>query len=563
MRNSSEIGKRAIGDRVTGARRRPRLLAGAAAAVLATAGALVALGGPAAATPGGTAAAPPLHCVGTGSDGHRIQALYVYEPGSNHFSERESAIRAAAWEAQENINDSARRDGAQRWARFLTTATGCQLVITQVEVPTGTSGSSADDDNTVTALQDLGYNATDRIYAVYQENSTFCGLTPSPGVNNDETPGTGNRYNNHAIYAMVTRSCWDGHTLTHELAHAFGGLLPDAPHNDGTGHCTDGYDTLCQPTSGTLACPDPMATRTLDCGDDDYFAIDPQGSFLPTHFNAALDSLYLEAGSSVTPLTAIPPLPPQFLHAVDVQGTSIAFAFTPPGWPQGMDRPSARFQLLSGGTVVATVTGASHASTVLLTGLSTNTTYSFTMRTVVTVGGVDRTSVDSPALSVTTGTSLATAGAPSDGHVFVFTNDVLYPTGAYLAMDDGYSSTAEGNQILQYLRNDKGLNQQWQATAVWSGSYTLMNELSGKCLTVQGGSTTPGTAIVQSTCLTSMEQRWWFVSLGSDVFELKASIGTNLCVQAAGASTAPLTGLVTATCDSTESTQRWTANQLT
>ena len=70
------------------------------------------------AAPGPVAAVPSLQCIGDGTSGHRVQMLYVYEPGHERLADRERAIRLAAWEAQQNVNDSARQQGGQRWVRW-------------------------------------------------------------------------------------------------------------------------------------------------------------------------------------------------------------------------------------------------------------------------------------------------------------------------------------------------------------------------------------------------------------------------------------------------------------
>jgi hypothetical protein len=100
---------------------RTRLLGALAGLALAAAMLAVGPSSPAFAVPGGITAAPPLHCTGNGTDGNRVQMVYAYETGTpNRFTEREPIIRLAAWVAQQNVNDSARREGAQRWLRFVT-----------------------------------------------------------------------------------------------------------------------------------------------------------------------------------------------------------------------------------------------------------------------------------------------------------------------------------------------------------------------------------------------------------------------------------------------------------
>ena len=65
--------------------------------------------------------------------------------------------------------------------------------------------------------------------------------------------------------------------ILHELGHAMGAVLPQAPHEDGGGHCNDfGNDIMCV---GASTVPfDPTAGRWFDHGNDDYWdpAADPR-----------------------------------------------------------------------------------------------------------------------------------------------------------------------------------------------------------------------------------------------------------------------------------------------
>jgi hypothetical protein len=506
---------------------------------------------PAGAVPGGTAAAPPLQCVDNGTSGHRVQVLYTYEPGTSRFAEREASMRAAAWVAQQNVNDSARRDGAQRWIRFLTGSTGCQLTINQVQVPTGTASA----DNLINVLKPLGYDVDNRLYMILSENHRAnCAGTVDEGIVNPTAPGTGNDRNSKTVWITFQPSCFSGHTFTHELAHGLGGLQAPAPHFDGGGHCTDGNETLCQVDTPT-ACTDPLAVRLLDCGSDDYFGINPQGSYLPTHFNAAHHSLYLAAGSTVPAMTTIPPLPPQVLRATDVEGTSLVLSFLRSINPVGSGH-TVDHQVLRNGTVVATVPG--WRTSVRLTGLATNTTATYTVRQRVTYGGVTRTSVASQPLSVTTNSSTAAAGAAENGATMIFANDVVDGSGANLALDVLGFSEDENATVIQWPQNGEP-NQQWKMTSATGGTWTLTNNHSLKCLTPLGGATTAGTPVVQASCTGVAAQRWTFTLLSGLTYHIKTA--SNLCVRAAGASTGALTALELATCSTTEPTQRWTTNR--
>lgn len=86
-------------------------------------------------------------------------------------------------------------------------------------------------------------------------------------------------------------------TTVHELMHNFGAVHPDAPNDSGAWHCYDVEDLECYndggsywSNGGTAArrCPDPAPYFTLDCGKDDYYAINPPaGSYLATHWNTS------------------------------------------------------------------------------------------------------------------------------------------------------------------------------------------------------------------------------------------------------------------------------------
>lgn len=100
----------------------------------------------------------------------------------------------------------------------------------------------------------------------------------------DSTPGLENPNNVGPSTSYVSR--WSTRVILHELVHSFGALQPDAPNNDGRGHCNDGKDILCWWEPG------PMS---LDFGQDDYFDPDPEpGEYLATHFNLATDSVWIE-----------------------------------------------------------------------------------------------------------------------------------------------------------------------------------------------------------------------------------------------------------------------------
>jgi endoglucanase len=69
------------------------------------------------------------------------------------------------------------------------------------------------------------------------------------------------------------------------------------------------------------------------------------------------------------------------------------------------------------------------------------------------------------------------------------------------------AATASGSPV-QLWTYAGGTNQQWQATRVGNGTYTLVGVGSGLCLAVAGKATTNGAALQVATCDGSSAQRW-------------------------------------------------------
>lgn len=528
-------------------------------AALPLAAALTAVGpvGPAGATvvPAQT---PTVTCTGDGSgaDGNRVEVLYLHEPGKDRFVDREPAIRQALWETQQNINDSARREGAQRWLRYVHQASwsNCQPTITNLEVEPGTMGQDWDVINKRVA--DLGYNAPRRIYLLLNEGYSGCGNTdPSP----IHSPGAGrsNPNNSLTIYSRVNMDCLSGHVVTHELTHALGALSNHSPNaiGDNGGHCTDGQEIMCQNTT-TLACPDPNAIRLLDCGNDDYFAVVAQeGSWLADHWNIATDSDYLENGPDTPAISEIPPLPPQYLSLASVSGTDAVLSFLrTTSATQGI----TDYQIMRGVNVVATI--PAHQATYHLTGLSPNHSYSYTVRTRSVVDGVERFSRHSPSVSFSTNTSTTSAAAPADDAIAVLVNEAAESSGRPYALELLNSSLEENARTVIYHR-DYGFAQRWRLRSN-DGAYNLVNKTSNKCLSVRDGSMESGAGVVQNACSsTDTAQRWEFTSISDNKYQLK-SVHSGLCTQSRNGSTSEFTDVVQSSCSSTEPTQRWSFERL-
>lgn len=256
------------------------------------------------------AAPRTIACIGNGTSGARVQAVYARPQGrADRFVRLLPSLRAAAASVEHIVARSAAQTGGERHVRWVTstrpTATTCELDVVRVTVP---AAAASDFGALVHSLDSQGLDRHDRKYLVWIDSAT----TTCSGIAtqlDDDRPGQEN-YNNTSVgYARVDDSCLprDGFVETHELFHLLGAVQPSAPHVSPTGHCSDEWDLLCYdddaggPFRTTVRCPTTANDRRLDCRHDDYFSTDPTPrSYLDTHWNAA-DSRYLEDGPAVVP----------------------------------------------------------------------------------------------------------------------------------------------------------------------------------------------------------------------------------------------------------------------
>jgi hypothetical protein len=264
--------------------------------------------------PGGSAAAPGVICSGDGVSGNRTQVLYVR---SSDVPDRLQAVlptlRVEVAEADQIYSDSAVETGGEAGhrIRFVHDA-GCQATVTPVVIsPTG------DDtfDNTISEIQQLGYNRTDRKYLMFVDANMLCGIAT---IDSDDSPSAGNRNNVGPDYARNDAGCWDGWVLAHEHMHNLGGVQLTAPNTSGGFHCVDEYDVMCYSDTPNyppmrIVCSDPtLDTTRFDCTDEDYYnANPPPGSYLDTHWNTYDNGFLLGPGGP-------PPCPDQALEPDDV-----------------------------------------------------------------------------------------------------------------------------------------------------------------------------------------------------------------------------------------------------
>lgn len=259
---------------------------------------------------------------GTGTDGNRVQAMYVHEASQ---TDRYSAVAPVIINELKTIDDvyavsSFETGGGERIRWVYTDGTCAQISLLDVTVPDGSIINAAFS-TSVTALQNLGYTSAARKYLIFADapmggmGANVCGratqFNNSTLINN---PNDG--YS--AQYALVDNNCWTRGSYSyaaHELTHTMGAVNSDAPHANTDGHCTDGADLMCYndgTTTVTQVCP-AIEQNFLDCNKDDYFNTNPPaGSYLATHWNVANSSF----------LDAVPPLPPGPAMTVTADKTS-------------------------------------------------------------------------------------------------------------------------------------------------------------------------------------------------------------------------------------------------
>ena len=268
------------------------------------------------------AAGSGVQCIGDGTSGTRVQAIYaVAADRTDRFAEVAPLIETWAAHMDDLVVASAADTGGVRHIRFVTDA-NCALDIERVVLsPTGDDNFSA----TISEMRNLGYNDPSRKYLVWMDANVYCGIAQ---VYNDDRPGADNYNNGRAsMIARTDAGCWgyaDSVEL-HELTHNLGGVQRSAPNATEGYHCTDEYDLMCYKDSSTVTmryvCPQEKSGH-LDCGKDDYFHTSPAaGSYLDTHWNTADSSFLTNNGGEPPPP---PPNEPPTVDAGADQTVSLA-----------------------------------------------------------------------------------------------------------------------------------------------------------------------------------------------------------------------------------------------
>ena len=251
-------------------------------------------------------------CTGDGSDGKRVQAMFVREAST---PSRYASVLPLLMNEVANVDDvfalSAQKTGGVRRVRWVHQA--CVPVIPEITVPPGALASFG---ATIDALRALGYRDPNRKYLVFADANALCGIgTFYPDTRPVGNPNDGSG----ASYSRVDARCWSAGGMSvaaHELTHNLGGVLPGAPHVTVNGHCWDESDLMCYDDGSGVGmqavCGDKVQDRLLDCNSDDYFNTAPApGSWLSQNWNTAASGfLDTDAPAVAPPTTTAPPPAP-------------------------------------------------------------------------------------------------------------------------------------------------------------------------------------------------------------------------------------------------------------
>ena len=268
-------------------------------------------------TAGPAVLAPLYTCPQPGSDGFRVQALYV------HFANTPDRSAALAGplatnirQTDENFASAAQLTNGTAHLRWLTD-TSCNVIINDVTVPAPPASDSGNWVNlwydVINGLKAQGYAQSNHKYLVFDDTNlpSICGAGAILSGENFLPTGQ-NPNDNLSGYAEVGADCWqtdvDTSVATHELIHALGAVNPAAPYGTAGQHCVDSSEVMCYNdgpgvTQQQLCPSDVWDSNDLDCQQTSYFSAHPAaGSYLATHWNI-YNSGYLahEDGGIIAP----------------------------------------------------------------------------------------------------------------------------------------------------------------------------------------------------------------------------------------------------------------------
>lgn len=242
-----------------------------------------------------------IACVGDGTSGYRVEAIYATAGGTDRYASIAPLIQTSyAPYVEWQYRMSAAETGGEVHVPFVTAADAsgsCTVVVRHENLST-----TADDNfsNTITELKARGYTRTDRRYMVFMDANVLCGIGQ---IYRDSQPGQTNANNgSYSAFGRIDNGCW-GYGEAHEMMHNLGGVQTDAPHATPNFHCWDENDEMCYDDdgSGPVVMQSVCSARDgrwFDCNHDDYFlaGVPAAGTYLSTHWNT-YNSRFLVRGA--------------------------------------------------------------------------------------------------------------------------------------------------------------------------------------------------------------------------------------------------------------------------
>ncbi|MCB9415169.1 MAG: hypothetical protein H6526_07785, partial [Actinobacteria bacterium] len=225
-----------------------------------------------------------------------VQPVFVYRKGfRNRFPQFETVLRRSLALSTGIVE---RSSGTRRTVRWVHDA-ACRPKIWTVAVPAAKTYDLVSIRRYLTKRQPR-FRATNRVFTLWVDATTSPNWS---GLGGDR-------------WSATWSSSWGFVWVdTHEMIHALGAVSSAAPHATGKAHCYDGYDVMCYRDGGpgwrkVVRCAWPGAQYRLDCGDDDYFAVNPRrGSWLARNPAANVANSRFLAVVAPRALPSEPPAP--------------------------------------------------------------------------------------------------------------------------------------------------------------------------------------------------------------------------------------------------------------
>jgi len=232
-------------------------------------------------------------CVGTGTDGYRVQVIYAYVSGhTNNLSARRAGLEAIMRRVNAVFHNSGVASGGVRNVRFVTNS-ACALSIPAVALSATNINSYS---SVESQLRAKGYSSLARKYLVEIEGGTACGYGD---VSFDARPTQDNGNNSGNLFALSWYPCWNYdephelmHTMGAVLGHVYGTYVPvAAPYSTPNLHCYDQHDVMCYADGSGHAmftrCTNVAYLWRFDCGNDTYFRAAGATGWLAKYWNTA------------------------------------------------------------------------------------------------------------------------------------------------------------------------------------------------------------------------------------------------------------------------------------